>query len=337
MFISRNPFRISFFGGGTDYPEWYERHGGAVLASAISRHCYITARYLPPFFEHKHRIVYSIIEEVRDVASIKHPAVRECLRFMDIHDGMEIHHDGDLPKQTGLGTSSAFTAGLLHVLHAMRNERPTAMQLAKEAIHVERTLCGDRVGSQDQVTAAFGGLNCIRFRAGGEIIVDPVVMDAARRKALQQRCMLFFTGFSRIASEIATEQLQNLPRKTSELRRIGEMVDEGLRILTSREDLSAFGALLHEGWTLKRGLSTKISNPVLDDLYAAARSAGATGGKLTGAGGGGFFLFFVEPEKQAAVREALRNCLHVPFAFETEGSHIVVFQPNALESMECLP
>ena len=331
MIISRTPYRISFFGGGTDYPEWYEQHGGAVLATSIARYCYLTCRYLPPFFAHKHRIVYSIIESVQSVDEIAHPAVRECLRFLNLHKGLEIHYDGDLPKQTGLGTSSAFTVGLLHALHALLGEMRSPMELAQEAIHVERDLCGDHVGSQDQVATAVGGLNIIRFQAGGAISVQPVTLTTERLQAFQRRCMLFFTGFSRISSEIVIEQLQNIPRKQSELHTLQAMVEEGIRLLTGHEDLRAFGQLMHEGWRIKRSLSTRVSNPTLDALYETARRAGATGGKLTGAGGGGFLLLFVEPEAHAAVRQALHSCLAVPFTFDRNGSQIIVFQPNERE------
>ena len=198
MIISRTPYRISFFGGGTDYPDWYLKHGGSVIATSISRYCYLTCRYLPPFFSHRHRIVYSEIESVGDVSAIKHPAVRECLKFLGIEKGVEIHHDGDLPKQSGLGTSSAFAVGLLNALHALRGEMTTPMQLATEAIHVERDLCRENVGSQDQVTAAFGGLNFIRFSSGG-ITVQPITLSLQRLKLFQEHLMLFFTGFSRTA------------------------------------------------------------------------------------------------------------------------------------------
>lgn len=332
MIISRTPYRVSFFGGGTDYPAWYREHGGAVLAAAIARYCYLTCRWLPPFFEHKSRVVYSIIESVQRVEDIQHPAVRECLQLLGIRDGIEIHHDGDLPKMTGLGTSSSFTVGLLHALHALRGEFRSKMQLATEAIHVERDLCGDRVGSQDQVSAAFGGLNHVRFAPDDSIAVEPVPLSAERLQEFQDSLLLFFTGFSRHSSEVVAEQLENVPRKNKELAEMAAMVDAGLRLLTDHGDLADFGRLLHESWLLKRSLSSRVSSPEIDAMYETARKAGALGGKITGAGGGGFLLLFVERDRQPAVRQALAHLLHVPFDLDHSGSQIIFSNPMPLET-----
>lgn len=332
MIISRTPYRVSFFGGGTDYPAWYREHGGAVLSAAIARYCYLTCRWLPPFFAHKSRVVYSIIEDVQRVEDIQHPAVRECLLELGIRDGIEIHHDGDLPKMTGLGTSSSFTVGLLHALHALRGEFRSKMQLAQEAIRVERERCGDRVGSQDQVCAAYGGLNRIRFAPDDDVVVEPVPLPAERMKAFQDSLLLFFTGFSRYSSEVVAEQLQNVPQKGKELSAMAAMVDEGHRILTADRDLGDFGHLLHESWLLKRSLSSRVSTPEIDEMYATARKAGALGGKITGAGGGGFLLLYVEPDRQPAVRQALANLLHVPFDLDHAGTQIIFSNPTPLES-----
>lgn len=331
MIISRTPYRVSFFGGGTDYPVWYRDHGGGVLAAAIARYCYITCRWLPPFFGHKSRIVYSIIENAARTEDIQHPAVRECLLELGIHDGIEIHHDGDLPKMTGLGTSSSFTVGLLHALHALRGESRSRAQLATEAIHVERDRCGDRVGSQDQVSAAFGGLNHIRFAPDDSITVEPVHLAAERMAAFQDSLLLFFTGFSRYSSEVVAEQLQNVPKKSKELSEMAAMVDQGLRLLTGGGALADFGQLLHESWLLKRSLSARVSTPEIDAMYDAARKAGAGGGKITGAGGGGFLLLYVEPDRQLAVRKALAHLLHVPFDLDHAGSQIIFSNPIPLE------
>ncbi|HAL91949.1 MAG TPA: kinase [Verrucomicrobia bacterium] len=331
MIISRTPYRVSFFGGGTDYPAWYRENGGAVLAAAIARYCYLPCRWLPPFFEHKSRIVYSIIEDVQRVEEIRHPAVRECLLHLGIRDGIEIHHDGDLPKMTGLGTSSSFTVGLLHSLHALRGEFRSKMQLAEEAIHVERDRCGDRVGSQDQVSAAFGGLNHIQFAPDDSISVEPVPLTSERMTEFQDSLLLFFTGFSRYSSEVVAEQLQNVPKKGKELSEMAAMVDEGLRILTGGRDLADFGRLLHDGWMLKRSLSSRVSTPEIDAMYETARKAGALGGKLAGAGGGGFLLLYVEPERQPAVRKALSHLLHVPFDLDHSGSQIIFSNPTSPE------
>ena len=326
MIISRTPFRISFFGGGTDYPVWYKKHGGAVLATSIDRYCYITCRHLPPFFEHKHRIVYGIQEKVKDIKEINHPAVREILKYMDVKEGVEIHYDGDLPARAGLGTSSSFTVGLLKALYGLEGKMVAKRQLALDAITVEQKNIKENVGSQDQVTAAFGGFNKIEFNGEQEFLVQPIIMKKEKYENLQSHLMLFFTGFSRTASEIALEQIKKTPKRFEELTKMKAMVDESVEILNNdSEDITSFGELLHESWMLKRKLTNKITNEHIDDIYEKARKAGAIGGKLLGAGGGGFFLFFVKPEKQTKVKQELRNLLHVPFKFEELGSQIVYY------------
>lgn len=328
MIISRTPFRISFFGGGTDYSSWYRENGGSVLAATINKYCYITCRYLPPFFDYKHRIVYSVREEVKTTDGIKHPSVRECLRFMKIKEGLEIHHDGDLPARTGLGSSSSFTVGLLHALHALGGKMVTKRQLALEAIHVEQERIKENVGSQDQTLAAFGGFNRIDFGGEHHIQVQPIMLKPQRLQMLQDHLMLCFTGFSRSASEIAKEQIKSIPKNRKELNAMCGMVDEAINILNSNNDIEDLGRLLHESWQLKKSLTNKISTPQIDYIYDAALRAGAIGGKLLGAGGGGFILFFARPEEQAKIKEAL-NLLHVPFRFEDLGSQIIFYQPNS--------
>lgn len=327
MIISRTPFRISFFGGGTDYPAWCEKNGGAVISTTIDKYCWITCRKLPPFFEHKSRIAYTLVETVKDVDEIKHPSARECLRFLDVTEGVEIHHDGDLPARTGLGSSSSFTVGLLHALYALQGKMVSKKQLALDAIHVEQKMIHENVGRQDQVAAAFGGLNYIKFSSEDTFRVEPVTLSAERLSALEERLMLFYTGLSRFASEVAEEQVRNIPKKKQELKTIRQMVDEAAKILYGDEDLAEFGRLLHEGWKIKKSLSSRISTPEIDEMYESARSAGAIGGKVLGAGGGGFVLFYVEPENQARVQECLRKYLNVPFRFENLGSQIVFYQP----------
>jgi len=328
MIISRTPFRISFFGGGTDYPVWYRENCGAVLGTTIDKYCYISCRYLPPFFEHQHRIVYSQVELVQDIDEIRHPAVREILRFMGITEGMEIHHDGDLPARTGLGSSSSFTVCLLHALYALKGITPSKMQLARDAIHIEQDIIKENVGSQDQMLAAFGGLNRIDFGGEHNIEIKSITIEPERLDSLQNHLMLFFTGFSRTASEIAGEQIKQTPSKKRELTEMHRMVDEAINILNGNNDLVEFGKLLHESWQLKRSLTDKISTPYTDFLYQTATHAGATGGKLLGAGGGGFILFFVKPELQPKVREALSGVLCVPFRFESSGSQIIFCEPD---------
>ncbi|HEY7221997.1 MAG TPA: kinase [Candidatus Binatia bacterium] len=327
MVISRTPFRISFFGGGTDYPIWYRDHGGTVLGTTIDKYCYLTCRYLPPFFEHRIRLVYSRIENCRSVNDIAHPAVRETLRFLGIERGVEIHHDGDLPARSGMGSSSSFTVGLLHALYALQGQMPPKRQLALESIRIEQELIHETVGSQDQVLAAFGGLNHIVFAPNGEISVRPVTVSADRLKELNAHLMLFFTGIERTASDIAESYITDLNGKKSHLRIMKDLVDESLAILNSGQDIAAFGTLLHEAWQAKRELGAKVSNAHIDDIYDLAMSKGALGGKLLGAGGGGFMLLFVPPDLQQRVRESLKKLIYVPFRFDFAGSQIIFFDP----------
>jgi D-glycero-alpha-D-manno-heptose-7-phosphate kinase len=328
MIISRTPFRVSFFGGGTDYPAWFNEHPGAVLASTIDKYCYITARYLPPFFEHRSRIIYSKMEHIHNVDEIDHPSVRETLRFLNIHEGVEIHHDGDLPARSGLGSSSAFTVGLLNSLYALKGAMPTKEQLAREAIHIEQDMIKENVGCQDQILAAYGGLNYIEFGGEGHLNVRRVTITKERTNEFQDHLMLFFTGFSRVASQIAIHQIQNIPRKQKELASMHELTREALNVLTIG-NLKTFGKLLHESWLLKRSLSDKISTAYIDEIYEKAMKAGALGGKILGAGGGGFVLIYAEPDKKADVRRALEGLLEIPFHLEHLGSQIIFFQPNS--------
>ncbi len=328
MIITRTPFRMSFFGGGTDYPAWYREHGGAVLATTIDKYCYISCRYLPPFFEHRSRIVYARIENVRSNADILHPAVRGVLADLGIDEGVEIHHDGDLPARTGLGSSSAFTVGLLHAVTALRGVMATKMDLALQAIRIEQEVLKESVGSQDQVLAAFGGLVRVDFEPGGDILVRPVVVSTDRVDELQRHLLLYFTGLSRTASEIAEVQISRTAELRNELTALQRMVDDAQQILCGGGDLADFGRLLHEGWMVKRSLTDRIASGAIDDIYAAARSAGAIGGKLMGAGGGGFMVLFARPEEQPTVRQALHSLLEVPFRFERGGSQIMVYEPD---------
>ncbi len=334
MIISRTPFRISFFGGGTDYPAWYLEHGGAVLATTIDKYCYLTCRRLPPFFEHRYRIVYSQMENTQTVDDIVHPGVRETLRHLGIDYGLEIHHDADLPARSGLGSSSSFTVGLLHALHGLEGRMPSKRQLAAEAIHVEQTRIGDTVGAQDQVLAAHGGFNHVRFGRGGDVTVTPLTLPARRVAELDDHLMLFYTGIQRTASVVAQTYVQDVASKERQLRTLGGLVDQGIAALSGDGDIRGFGELLHEAWQTKRSLSASVSNDHIEDIYAAARAAGASGGKVLGAGGGGFMAFFAPPAKQAAVRASLRGLIHVPFHFESSGSQIVFFDPQEEYSAE---
>ncbi len=326
MIITRTPLRVSFFGGGTDYPTWFREHGGAVLSTTIDKYLYLHVRYLPPFFDFKSRIVWSQIEQVQSSAEIKHPAIRGILEWMKINEGVEVLHHGDLPARTGLGSSSSFTVGLLHALHAMRGELISKRVLAEEAIYVEQTVLRENVGVQDQIAAAFGGLNRVDIRSDASFEVVPLVVQAERLASLQDHLLLIYTGLSRHASEIAAEQVSTMGDKTAEMKAMRAMVDDGEKILASTGSLRDFGRLLDEAWQRKRSLSSKIAPTLVNEMYDAARKAGADGGKLLGAGGGGFMLLFVQPEKRAAVLRSLEKLLPVPFKFERGGTQLVLYE-----------
>ena len=323
MIISKTPYRVSFFGGGTDYACWYRENQGQVLTTTIDKYCYITCRVLPPFFKHKHRIVYSTIEDVTDIAKIQHPSVRACMQFMNIKEGLEIHHDGDLPARSGLGSSSAFTVGLLNALYALKGKMVSPEQLTADAIYVEQEALKENVGAQDQVIAAHGGCNIVTFGHQNHLQVRPLTLPSSRITELQEHLMLFYTGVQRIASDIAGAQIKNTPARKKDLTVMCAMVDQAVEILNSRTDISEFGRLMHENWKIKRNLTDKITNPVLDEMYSAALKSGALGGKILGAGGGGFMLIFADPKKQSGIRTSLKNLLHVPFKFDYSGSSII--------------
>lgn len=330
MIITRTPFRISFFGGGTDYPVWYEKYGGAVLSTAIDKYCYITCRYFPPFFDFPLKVVWSKVELVKDVEAVEHPAVRGVMKFFKIKDGLEINHVADLPARSGLGAGSSFTVGLIKALYALQGKKVSRYDLIKNAIHVERNIMKENVGSQDQVAAVFGGFNKIVFRPDNKIEVVPVNLHSDVLSGLHSRLLLFFTGLSRSASDVAGEQVKNTHQKEMDLKAMHGMVDIGIDML-EKGDLDRFGRLLHESWQLKRGLSKLISTPHIDEIYAAARSAGALGGKLLGAGGGGFMLIYADPSAHAKIKESLKKLLCVPFDFDTEGSQVIYEGGNGLE------
>jgi len=327
MIIVRTPFRISFFGGGTDYPAWYETNGGAVLATTINKYCYLSCRYLPPFFEHRIRIVYSKMESCQTVDEIQHPSVREVLRFLKMERGVEIHHDGDLPARSGIGSSSSFTVGLLHAIYALKGKLVDKGTLARQSIYIERDVLKETVGSQDQLLAAYGGLNHITFGPGDVTAVKPLTLSRARAEELNSHLMLFYSGIKRTASRIAETYVNGIDRKQAHLRRMMGFVEEGMRILNDG-DIRDFGRLLHEAWLVKRDLSPEVTNQDVDALYAEAVSAGALGGKLLGAGGGGFILFFAPPERHEKIKERLHRLIYVPFQFEHHGSQIIFHDPR---------
>lgn len=333
MIISRTPYRISFFGGGTDYHTWYQQHGSAVLSTTINHYCYLHCRYLAPFFKHKSRIVWSRIEEVLQHSDIQHPAVNAVLEYLQFTQGVEINHQGDLPARSGLGSSSAFTVGLLHAIYGLRGLMSSKRELACEAIHIERDILKEHVGVQDQIATAYGGLNKIIIHPDGDFAVRPLILPHGRARELQDHLLLFFTGVSRTASDIAADKIKSIPDKSDELHALRKMVDEAENILCDGGDITRFGELLHEAWMLKRKLSSKIAPAYIDDIYAKARAAGAIGGKLLGAGGGGFMLFFVEPAKKLDVCDALEDLLLVPFEFENSGSQIIFYDDSHFSQM----
>jgi len=328
MIISRTPFRISFFGGGTDYPAWYGKQGGTVLATTIDKYCYLTCRYLPPFFEHRIRVVYSKIENCYRSDEIQHPVVRELLQYLHIDRGVEIHHDGDLPARSGVGSSSSFTVGLLHALYALKRQMPSKQQLAMESIYIEQERLKETVGSQDQVMAAYGGFNHVTFSPDGVILVKPMTLSAERVKELNDHLMLFYTGIMRTGSDIAKSYVQDLESRERQLSSMLDMVNQGIAILNNGEDIIRFGELLHEAWQAKRDLGARMSNSQIDEIYDQAREAGAVGGKLLGAGGGGFILILASPSLQLKIQERLNRLIRVPFKFETSGSQIIFFDPE---------
>ena len=333
MIISRTPFRISLFGGGSDYPNWFREYGGAVMGFAINKYCYISIRRLPPFFEHRHRIVYSIVENVSEIKEIKHPAVRAVLQDQEIDIGLEIHHDGDLPARSGLGSSSSFTVGLINSLCALNGGMIEKKVLAQEAIRIEQEVIGEAVGSQDQIWAAFGGINRIDFSITGDFQVRPLIIASDRRKELLDHLLLFFTGFSRFASEIAQRKIDNFNKRQEHIKTMTSLVDEAINVIqTETNSILEIGDLLNQSWHLKRELADTVTTPEIDEIYEAAMASGARGGKLLGAGGGGFFLLFVEPEKQSAVKERLKNLVQVDFGIDEVGSKIVLYEPAGLEN-----
>ncbi len=327
MVISKTPYRISFFGGGTDYPTWYLKRQGAVLSTTIDKYCYITCRTLPPFFTHKYRVVWSHVEHISAVSEILHPAVREGLRFLGMENdaGLEITHQGDLPARSGMGSSSSFAAGLIKALMAFKGKMIGKHELAMKAIELEQSVLKENVGSQDQVAAAYGGFNVIRFSSDGDIRVEPITISSERISELDSRLMLFYTGAGRFASEVAGKVIANLNKKQDVLRQMQRMVDEAVSILNGDGCIDDFGEMLHETWNLKRSVSDVISNSTIDKIYKVATDNGALGGKLLGAGSSGFMAFYVPPEKQTDVKDALNAYLHVPFSFERDGSSIIYY------------
>jgi len=325
MIISKTPYRISFFGGGTDYPAWYRRHGGAVLSTTIDKYCYISCRVLPRFFDHKYRVVWSHIENVSSIGEILHPAVREGLRYLGVNGemGLEIHHQGDLPARAGMGSSSAFAVGLIKVITALKGQMLDKHQLALAAIDFEQNVLKENVGSQDQMATAYGGFNIFRFNRDGSIQAEPITLPPERIRDLERHLVMLYTGTSRLSSEIAGEIICQVSQRQEVLQQMRQMVDRAVDILRGPESIIEFGRLLDRSWHLKRQLADKVSNPAIDRIYRKALESGAVGGKLLGAGGSGFMIFFVPPEKRMQLQQALEGYLQVPFRFEKQGASLI--------------
>lgn len=330
MIITQTPFRISFFGGGTDIPAFYLEHGGAILSSTIDKYCYVNAKHLSPFFDYSTELVYSKIERVNKLSEIDHPAIRAAMEYLNMRN-LRLTYEADLPARSGLGTSSSFAVGMLNAFYALKGKYANKRRLADDAIYLERTLCNEAGGMQDQIAAAFGGLNKITFGQHG-YLVEPIVISQQRKKDLNDRLMLFFSGFSRFSAQIQKHTVQAIPKKRDQLIEMAKLVEDAKKILTSKAPLSEFGQLLDWTWKLKRGITDMISDSHIDDIYQSALRAGALGGKLLGAGGGGFILFYVDLENQKRVRDSLSQLMYVPFRFENRGANIIYFEPEELPS-----
>ncbi len=331
MIITKTPYRISFFGGGTDLNQWFKENGGAVISTSIDKYCYISCRFLPKFFDHKFRFVYSQIEDVLNIDEIKHPAIKGLLTHLNWEQGIELHHDGDLPARSGLGSSSSFTVGMLNALSALQGRYISKNDLAKKAIFIEQKVLNENVGCQDQIAAAFGGFNKIEFYGEDSFKVSPIIITEERLNKLQDNLLLFFTGISRFASEIEKSKIVNFNSKKNELTKMHEMVDVSIDILVNQsKNIDEFGYLLDEGWQYKKSLSSLVSNNEVDEIYNSALKSGAFGGKLLGAGGGGFILFYAPKEKHHNIIKKLNHLVHVPFKFENLGTTVALYQPNGL-------
>jgi D-glycero-alpha-D-manno-heptose-7-phosphate kinase len=323
MILTRTPFRVSFFGGGTDYPEWFQENGGAVLGASIGHYCYIHGRILPPFFDYKYRVVWSKIEQVIELNDIEHPVIREALKLMKFSFGVEVHHHGDLPARSGLGSSSAFSVGMLHMLQVLNGKTPSKEHLAEQAIFLEQSVLKETVGVQDQILTSHGGLNKVKILPSGEYKISAINLSKDRIENFEERILLFYTGVSRFASDIAKKQVLAIPKNKANLHEMQKLVEIAADLLSNGNDLDDFGRLLDQTWQLKRGLESSITPSFINDIYTSGISAGALGGKLLGAGGGGFIIFYVPPEYKQSVLDALIDLLVVPFKIDFTGTELM--------------
>lgn len=333
MIITKTPFRMSFFGGGTDMESFFKENGGSVLSTTFDKYCYVNVRHLPRFFEYSTELSYSKTERVTNIDDIEHPAIRNAMKMLDMHE-IRLTYEADLPARSGLGTSSSFAVGMLNAFYALKGKYASKKQLADEAIYLERVLCDEAGGWQDQIAASFGGFNRIDFNADG-YTVHPVIVSPQRKQQLNNNLMMFFTGFTRFSSEIQKANKLDDENKTKQLKQMLTLVDEAESILTDHsKDLDDFGRLLDVTWKLKRQTGKSVSTSNIDNLYDKGIYAGALGGKLLGAGGGGFLVFYVTPEKQAAVKEAMEDLLYIPFKFEDSGTQVIYYSPEDYSPVE---
>lgn len=325
---------MSFFGGGTDMEEYFRVNGGAVLSTTFDKYCYVTVRHLPRFFDWSSHLTYSIQEYVNDIDEIKHPAIRNAMKMLDMHE-IRLLYEADLPARSGLGTSSSFAVGMLNAFYALKGKYADRKRLADEAIYLERHLCNESGGWQDQIAAAFGGMNRIEFNKDGTYNVHPIIIHPDRKKLLNENLMMFFTGFTRFSSDMQKANAAGYTEKIKQLQEMYELVGEAQAVLEDKHsDLDDFGRLLDKTWRLKRQTGRAISTDSIDDLYKKGMEAGALGGKLLGAGGGGFLLFYVQPKKKAGVMEAMKELLYIPFQFEDGGTQIIHYTPESYEPRE---
>ena len=331
MIITKTPFRMSFFGGGTDMEDYFKEYGGAVISTTFDKYCYVNVRHLPRFFDYTNEISYSKTERVKTVDEIQHPAVRNAMKMLDMHE-LRLTYEADLPARSGLGTSSSFAVGMLNAFHSLKGKYADKRKLADEAIYLERVLCNESGGWQDQIAASFGGLNRINFSKEGYEVI-PIIISPERKKRLNDNLMMFFTGFTRFSSEIQkTNSITSSAEKISRLHEMYRLVGDAEAVLQDdHSDLDEFGRLLDYTWQLKRQTGGNVSTDSIDKLYTDGKAAGALGGKLLGAGGGGFLVFYVQPEKQEAVMEAMKDLLYIPFEFENSGTRVIYYSPETFE------
>lgn len=334
MIITKTPFRMSFFGGGTDMENFFREHGGAVISTTFDKYCYVNVRHLPRFFDYSTELSYAKMERVTDVKDIQHPAIRNAMEMLDMHE-IRLTYEADLPARSGLGTSSSFAVGMLNAFYALKGKYADKKKLADEAIYLERNLCNETGGWQDQIAAAFGGMNRINFNKDGTYDVIPVIVHPERKKQLNNNLLMFFTGFTRFSSEMQKTNAVGYAEKVALLKEMLALVDEAERVLTDKySDIDEFGRLLDKTWRLKRQTGEAITMNSIDALYENGIKAGALGGKLLGAGGGGFLLFYVQPERKTAVKEAMKKLLYVPFQFEDGGTRVIHYTPEEYEPKE---